>query len=151
PFALDGPVEEGRDLAVDLAAQPADLALGDAGHAHRTDQLVDRARRDALDVGLLDHRRQRLLRQPARLEEARKVASFPQFWDAQFHRPGAGLPVAVAISIALRDPIGAAFAVRRAGQALDFQLHQAMRGEADHLAQQVASAAFFKNTTKLLI
>src|SRR3954465_11136103 len=41
PLALERPIEEGRDLAIDLAAQPADLALGDAGHAHCLDQLVD--------------------------------------------------------------------------------------------------------------
>src|SRR5579863_5689583 len=61
PLAFQGPVEEGGDLVVDLAAQAADLALGNAGHAHRTDQLVDRAGRDALDVGFLDHRGERLL------------------------------------------------------------------------------------------
>src|SRR5438874_10401190 len=61
PLAFERTVEEGRDLAVDLAAQPRYLALGDAGHAHRTDQLVDRAGRHALDIGLLDHRGQRLL------------------------------------------------------------------------------------------
>src|SRR5207253_4204066 len=37
PFAFKRTVEKGRDLAVDLGTQPADLALGDAGHAHRTD------------------------------------------------------------------------------------------------------------------
>ncbi len=41
---------------------------------------------------------------------------------------GAGLPVALAIPVALRDPIGAACAVRRPDQVLDLQLHQAMRG-----------------------
>src|SRR3954451_17142133 len=41
PLALKRPIEEGRDLAIDLAAQPADLALGDAGHAHCLDQFVD--------------------------------------------------------------------------------------------------------------
>jgi hypothetical protein len=61
---------------VDLRAQAADLALGDAGHAQRLDPRrsapttevgagseprVHRAGRDALHVGLLDHRRQRLL------------------------------------------------------------------------------------------
>src|ERR1700716_3288687 len=118
PFAFERTVEEGRDLAVDLAAQPADLALGDAGHAHRTDQLVDRARRDALDVGFLDHRRQRLLGHPARLEEAREVAALAQLRDAHLHRPGAGFPIAVAIPVAVGDPIGGAFAVRRAGPRL---------------------------------
>src|SRR5216683_5777741 len=37
PFAFERTVEEGRDLAVDLAAQPRYLALGDAGHAHCPD------------------------------------------------------------------------------------------------------------------
>ena len=38
PVALDRPVEEGLHALVDLLAQPGDLALGDAGHAHRLDQ-----------------------------------------------------------------------------------------------------------------
>jgi hypothetical protein len=37
---------------------------------HRLHQRVDRAGRDALDVGFPDHRGQRLLGHPARLEEA---------------------------------------------------------------------------------
>src|ERR1700690_4643850 len=74
-------VEKARDLAVDLAAQPRYLALRDASHAHRPDQFVDRARRDALDVGLLDHCRQRLFSQPTRLEEAWKIAALAQLWD----------------------------------------------------------------------
>src|SRR6185503_439593 len=49
--ALDRPVEEGFYPLVDLFAQPADLALGDPTHAHGLDQIVDRASRDALDVG----------------------------------------------------------------------------------------------------
>ena len=93
PVALDRPVEEGLHLLVDLLAQPADLALGDAAHAHRLDQIVDRAGRDALDVGFLDHRGQRLLGHPPRLQEAGKVAALPQLGDAQLDRAGARLPV----------------------------------------------------------
>src|SRR5206468_3596289 len=130
-------VEKGRDLAVDLGTQPADLALGDAGHAHCLDQFVDRAGRHALDVSLLDHRRQRLLGHPARLQETREIAALAQFRNAQFHRPGTGFPVALAIPVAMRDPIGAALAVRCTGQAFNFQLHQAMRSKTDHLAQQI--------------
>ena len=72
PIAFERPVEEGLDLAVDLLAQPADLALGDAAHPHRLHQLIDRAGRDALDVGFLDDRGQRLLGHPPRLEKAGK-------------------------------------------------------------------------------
>jgi hypothetical protein len=37
-----------RHLLVELAAQPADLALGNAAHAERLDQIVHRAGGDAL-------------------------------------------------------------------------------------------------------
>ena len=39
PVAFDRPLQEGLHLAVDLLAQPADLALGDAGHPHRLHQV----------------------------------------------------------------------------------------------------------------
>src|SRR4029077_14733416 len=76
PVAFERPGEEGFDLVVDLRAQPADLALRHARCAHRLDEIVDRAGRDALDIGFLDHRRQRLLGHPPRLEKAREVRAF---------------------------------------------------------------------------
>jgi hypothetical protein len=72
--SLDRPLEEGLDALVDLTAQAADLALRDAGHAERPDQLVDRARRDALHVGFLDDCRECLLGRPPRLQETREVS-----------------------------------------------------------------------------
>ena len=83
PIAFDRPFEEGLHLAVDLLAQPRDLALGDAAHAHGLDQVVDRARRDALDVGLLDDGGERLLGHAARFQEAREVGALPELRDAQ--------------------------------------------------------------------
>jgi hypothetical protein len=56
PIAFQRPVEKGLDPAVDLPAQPADLALRDTAHPHRLDHGVDRAGRDALDVGFLNDR-----------------------------------------------------------------------------------------------
>src|SRR5437868_4846067 len=137
PIALQWPVEEGGDLAVNLAAQPADLALRDAGHAHRLDQFVDGAGRYALHVGLLDHCGQSLLGHPARLQESRKIAPLAQLRYAQLDRACAGLPVAIAVSIAVVDPLGAAFAMTSAGQPLDLPRHQTLCRKADHLAQQV--------------
>ena len=52
--------------------------LGDAGHAHGFDQIIDRAGQYAMHI-LLHHRTERLLGQPARLQEAREVAAFAQF------------------------------------------------------------------------
>ncbi len=137
PVALDRPVEEGLHLAVDLLAQPADLALGDAGHAHRLDQLIDRAGRDALDVGFLDDGGERLLGHAPRLEEAREVAASPELGDPELDGAGPGLPVPIAVAVALRQPLGALLAIGRTGELADLQLHQPLGGKADHLAQQV--------------
>ena len=70
-----------------------------------------------MDVGFLDHRGQRLLGHPARLEEAREVGALAQLGDAQLDRAGPRLPVAVAIAVALGEPLGRALAMRRAGLA----------------------------------
>ena len=117
PVALDGAIEEGFDAVVDLLAQPADLALGDAAHAHRLDEIVDGPRRDALDIGFLDHRGQGLLRQPARFEKARKVAALAKLRDAQLNGAGTRLPDAVAIAVALHEPLWRAFSESSAGEA----------------------------------
>jgi hypothetical protein len=137
PVALDRTGEEGLHLVVDLATQPADLALGDAGHAHRLHQIVHRTGRDALHVGFLHHGGERLLGHAARLQEAREVGALAQLGNAQFDRTGAGLPDPVAVAIALRQAFGVLLAIGRPGLALDFQLHQALGGKADHLAQQI--------------
>jgi len=101
------------------------------------DQIVDRAGRDAVDVGLLDHRSECLLGHPARLQEAGEIAALAQLRDPQFDGAGPGLPVAVAIAVALRQPLRRLLAIAGAGQAADLQLHQPLGGEADHLAQQI--------------
>jgi hypothetical protein len=54
PIALDLAVEEGAHTLIQFAAQPADLALGDAGHAQRLDQVVHGSSGDPLDVRLLE-------------------------------------------------------------------------------------------------
>lgn len=50
--ALDGLVEKHLHADVDLLAQPAHLALRVAAHPHGFDQIIHRAGRDPLDVGL---------------------------------------------------------------------------------------------------
>src|SRR3546814_7249098 len=71
-LALDRVAEEGLHPLVDLAAQPRHLALADAIQAHGAHQIVDRAGGDALDVGFLDDRGQRLLGQAPGLQEGRE-------------------------------------------------------------------------------
>jgi len=143
PVALDRAGEEGLDLVVDLFAQPADLALGDAAAAHRLDEVVHRAGGDSLDVGLLDHRCERLLGQPAGLQEPREVRPLAQLGDAQLDRPGPGLPVPVPVAVALDQPLGALLAMGRPGQGAHLQLHQPLGRKADHLPQHVGVRALF--------
>jgi hypothetical protein len=148
PIAFDGALEESPHPLVDLLAQATHLALRDAGHAQRLDQRVDRSRRDALHIGFLDHCRQRLLGDPARLQETREIASLPELGDVQIDRPGAGLPRPVAVPVALRQPVPRALAIGGAGQALHLELHQPLGGKADHLAQEIGVAALLQQGAK---
>ena len=83
PFSFNGPVEEGFDFDVDFLTKPRYRALGDARHPDGLDvatnfvcaEIVNRPRRDALNVSFLDHGRQGLFGYPARLEEAREIAA----------------------------------------------------------------------------
>ena len=52
PCALDRPRRKGLDPLIDFLAEPADMALGDAGTAHGGHEVIHRARRDAGDIGL---------------------------------------------------------------------------------------------------
>jgi len=70
-------------------------------------------------------------RKPGKYEPLRSLG------DSQLDRAGAGLPIPVAITVALDQALGALLAMSGARQAADFQLHQALGGKADHLAQQV--------------
>src|SRR5205823_6952795 len=107
-----------------------------------------RTGRDALDIGFLDHRGQRLLGQTARFEEGREVAAAPQLRDAQLDRSRAGLPVAVAVAVALIAPFRAALAVPGAAQSFALQLHQALGSKADHLAQECRIGALLQKRSK---
>ncbi len=112
------------------------MALADPLHAHRADQVIHRTGRYALDIRLLDDRGQRLLGRPPRFQERREVASLPQLRDAQFDRADTGLPVAVTTAVALVHSRRTAFAVPGATQRVGLQFHNALRGKADHLAQE---------------
>lgn len=68
-----------------------------------------------LDVGHLDYRRQRLFGHPPRLQKAWKVRPLAQLGDAQFHRAGAGFPVAIPVAVALDQPLARPFAMAGAG------------------------------------
>ena len=47
------------------------------------------------------------------------------------------------------EALGIPGAVRRAGQALNIELHQALRGKADHLAQQIGVGALLQKRAEV--
>jgi hypothetical protein len=71
---LQRPLSKRRDLLVQQAGDPADLAPADA-QPEALDELIDPPRRNAADIGLLHHADQSLLAALARLQEAREVAA----------------------------------------------------------------------------
>ena len=130
-------MQEGLHALVDVLAEPADLALRDAGAAHGLDEVVDGAGRDAVDVGLLDDRGERLLGGAARLQEARKVRALPQLRDRQIDLAGPGLPRPLAIAVAVVGALGAARPGRRAGELLDLGRHEALGAVGQQLADEI--------------
>ena len=140
--AVQRPGSPCLDDLVKVGADPADLAPADAVDAHRPRHVIDAAGRYALDVALRYDGAQRLFRPPAGVEEAREVAARPQLGDAQLHRARAGVPVAVAVAVALRGPlVRGAFAVRGADLGGDLRLHQRLGQHTHALAQEVDVAA----------
>ena len=101
-----------------------------------------------MHIGFLYHCGQRLLAHPTRLEEAGEVAAAAQLRNVQFHRAGPGLPVAIAVAVALVGPVLAALAVSGAAQCVGLQLHQPLGGEADHLAQQCRVGTLLQKLAK---
>jgi hypothetical protein len=96
-------VAEGGDLDVELAANPGHLRLGDAAvRAEGFDQVVDLPRRRAVQVGLHDHREQRLIDPPAPLQQAREERPGPQLRDLQLQIPSRRADRLRAMPIALR-------------------------------------------------
>lgn len=82
PVAFDGVLQESLHALVDLFAQARYLALGGAAHAQSLDQLVDRTRRNSLNVGFLNDRRERRLGRAPRFQKVGKVAAGAQAWKS---------------------------------------------------------------------
>jgi hypothetical protein len=78
-----------------------------------------------------------------------KVAALAQLRDAQRDRPGARVPLAVAVSVALHQALARlALAQGRVAAALDVQIHHPLANELDHVAQQIVVRALFNQFRK---
>ncbi len=132
------PVAEGGHHLVQVPAQAGDLALVHAAQPQALDQLVDLARADAGDVGLLDNGHQGLLCSPSGLQEARVVDSLPQLGNAQRDLSDARLPGALPETVALRDAFRATLVTFSADLFADLQFHEELGQQSDAFPQEVA-------------
>ena len=136
-LAIEAPGAEGVDLSVELLADPADLVLGDAFDAERLGEVVDCPRRDAVDVGLLDHREQRSLVPAPRFQEAREVGALAELRDLQLQGADAGVPFPLSIAIAVGGPAGRPLVRLGADQVGHLGAHQLLRQQLHAVAQKV--------------
>lgn len=101
-------------------------------------QLVDPAGGDAADPGFLDHRYQRLLHRPARLQKAGKIRSLAQLRDAQVERAEPRLQRSVAITIAIGQSTVRAFMPAGADQRFDIGVHDDLQHGLRQRTQEIA-------------
>ena len=104
------PVPERPDLLVEVRADPRDLGLADPGvGAQGLDQVVDLPGRDPVQVGLHDHREQRLVDPPPALQQGREERPGPQLGDPQLQITGGRGQRPRPGPVALRGPLLGAF------------------------------------------
>src|SRR5947208_8924069 len=99
----------------------------------------------------MDHRGESLFGHPAWFQKSREVTALTKLRDAPLDSTSAGLPIPVSITVAVIDPVRAAFPMRGTGQAPDFELHQALRGKPYHLRSKSASELFSSSVRRLII
>src|ERR1051326_8024190 len=124
-------------LRVQCLAQPADLALRDAAHAKRLDQVVHAPRANAVDIRLLDHGNQRPLTAAAWLQHCRVIATVANTRDPQFDTANARVPAPIAIPVTLAAPSRRALVLIRTDMLGDFHFHQLLRHQPDALTQKI--------------
>ena len=136
-FGLQPPAAEGGHLLVQARAEPADLALADAGDPQRLHQRLHLPRAHPLHVGLSDHRHQGLLGPPSHLQEARVVAPRPQLRYEQLQRPHPRVPRPLAVAVATVLALFAPLVALRPAPLRHLGFHQLLHQPAHRLPQEV--------------
>ena len=104
------PVPERADLLIQVRADPGHLGLADPGVGTEClDQVVDLPGRDPVQVGLHDHREQRLIDPPPPLQQGGEERPGPQLRDPQLQITGGRGQRPRTAPVALRGPFRAAF------------------------------------------
>src|SRR5690606_4665245 len=126
---------------VQLGAYPGDLALADARHAQGLYQLVHLARADAENVGLLDDGHQRFLGAAPWLQQAREIASLPQFGNAEVDGAHPRLPSTLTVAVAMRHTLRRPLVTVRTDLAAHLDLHQQLNEPLQRVAEKVGAGS----------
>ena len=129
---------ERTDRLIQAGADPRHLGLGDARvHSKRGDQVVHRASRDPVDVGLHHHRIQRLVDPAPRLKDDREERSLAQLRDPQLDIAGLGGQQPVSGAVALGGPGIGAFVATGADVLGRLGFDQLLHDHPHRLADQI--------------
>ncbi len=137
---IEGAVPELGHLLVEVLRELGDLGLAHPLDPHRAHEVVDAPGGHALDVGLADHRDERLLGAPAWFEEARQVGTFAQLRHLEADRAGPGVPAAHPVAVAAVQPVLGPLAVARVAEHVDVRVHEQLSCHLHHLSEQVGSS-----------
>ena len=139
---VEGPVEEGLHLLVDLLTDAAHLRLGDAAlHPQGRHQGVHLAGGDPADVGLHDHAVEGLIHPAAGLENRGQEAPGAQFGDQQVAVARLGGQAAGPVAVAVAEPLLGALMAISAEHGRGLQLDQLLQSAAHQLRDQIPGGA----------
>src|SRR5581483_9554069 len=128
---------EALDLGIQALAQARDLTLAQPCQPQGLDEIIDLARADAMDVGLLHDRDQRLFGPPAWLQQAGKIAAIAHAWHAERNRAHARVPLPFAVAVALPQPRRRALVPFGAQLLRHLQFHQRLTERLDAVPEEV--------------
>jgi hypothetical protein len=139
---VQGPVAELGHHHVELAADAAHLTFGDPRlDPQGLDQVVDLAGRHSVDVGLHDHRPQRLVDPPAGFEQGREEAALAELGDLQVHVPGLRRQQPGPVAVAVRGAALGALVRGSANLLGRLQVDQGLEHYLHRLAHEIEIAA----------
>ena len=132
---VQGAVAELLDVLVQRLRHPADLRLRQTVDAQGLHELIHPTRGDTGEIAVRDDRDQGGLGALAALEKPLgEVGAGAELGDSDVDRADAGVEIAVAVAVALRNPVAAGAAVLRAGNGVRVRGEQGV----DHVLEQAA-------------